>query len=85
MTSERVEIRLDGERKRRLNAIARQRGLPVAAVVRDMIDVLYEDARRDERFAAARRIIASAIEHVPEPAELSRELDERRGRYEDLR
>ena len=85
MTSERIEVRLDGERKRKLNAIARQRGVPVAAVVREMIDLLYEDSRREERFAAARRIIASAIEDVPDPAELNRQLDERRGRYEDLR
>ena len=85
MTTGRLEVRLDAERQRKLSEIAHQRGTTVAAVVREMIDVLYEEAGLEERFAAARRIIAAEIEDVPAPPELNRQLDERRGRYETLR
>jgi hypothetical protein len=85
MTTGRLEVRLDAERQRKLSELAHQRGTTVAAVVREMIDLLYEEAGREERLAAARRIIAAELEDVPAPAELNRELDDRRGRYAALR
>ena len=84
MASGRLEIRVDAERQQKLAAIARQRGLPLSAVVREMIDRAYEDVARAERLAAARRIADAALEDVTNPAELSRQLDEQRGRYPDL-
>jgi hypothetical protein len=84
MVSARLEVRLDPEYKQKLDEVVRMRGTPVSALVREMIDRLYDDAWREKRHAAALRLVGMEIEDVPDPDELSRQLDERRGRYPDL-
>ena len=79
MATERLEVRIDEERRRRLNEVASRRGAPVSEVVRSMIDRAYEDLVRERRLEAARAIAAMAVEDVPEPEELSRQLE---GTYE---
>lgn len=75
----RLQILLDDERHQRISAIARERGVSVATVVREAIDrgLVGPEARRR---AAARRLMDAPDMPVPEPAELRAELDELRAR-----
>lgn len=75
----RLQVLLDGERHQRINALARERGVSVATVVREAIDrgLANPDSRRR---AAAGRVLEAAQMAVPEPAELRAELHTLRGR-----
>lgn len=75
----RLQILLDEERHSRLVAVARERGVSVATVVREAIDrgLPSTDPRRR---AAARRILATEPESVPDPDDLVSELDGLRSR-----
>jgi hypothetical protein len=70
----RLQILLDEERHQRISAVARERGVSVAAVVREAIDrgLTNPDAQRR---AAGRRLLAAPDMPVPEPRELRAELD----------
>lgn len=70
---------LDDQRHRRLAAIAAERGVSVATVVREAIDrglPNTEGRRRD----AGRRVLDAADMPVPDPDELRAELEALRGR-----
>jgi hypothetical protein len=75
----RLQILLDDERHRRILAVARERGVSVATVVREAIDrgVSNPDARRR---SAGQRLLDAADMPVPDPAELSLELEQLRDR-----
>lgn len=76
MFNHRLQLLLDDERYQRVQALARQRGISVAAVVREALDRGLP-ATQLRRSAAARRILTA------EPMEvdgLLAELDELRGR-----
>jgi hypothetical protein len=73
--TERLEIRLDAEHRRKLAELAAARGEPMATVVRDAIDRMYEATDRERRRAIARELGAMEIEDVPGPEELARQLD----------
>ena len=76
MVTERLEVRLDPDQRRKLAELAETRRAPVAAVVRELIDAAYDAARRD-RLRRGLEVIANAnVEDVPDPDELSRQLDE---------
>jgi predicted DNA-binding protein len=75
MASDRYEIRLDSEHRRKLKELSAVRDAPAAEVVREMIDEAYEDVLHERRRAAARRLAAMQIGPVPEPEELSRQLE----------
>lgn len=74
----RLQILLDDERHRRISAVARERGVSVATVVREAIDrgVAAAPSRRQ---AAAHRLLDAADMPVPDVDELRHELDELRG------
>lgn len=77
MLSRRMQILLDEERYERVQALARQRGTSVAAIIREAIDRGLPAAQQ-RRAAAARRILAA------EPMEvggLLAELEDLRGRH----
>lgn len=76
MESERLDVRLDPERLRRLREMAATYGSPVSEVVRRLIDDAYEVALMERRRQAAREIGGLALEDVPDPATLSRQLEE---------
>ncbi|OLT20374.1 antitoxin [Pseudonocardia sp. CNS-139] len=80
MLDRRLQILLDEERYQRIAALARSRGVSVAAVVREAIDrgLPAEPARRS---AAARVLLAAEPMAAPEPEELRAELDDLRGRH----
>jgi len=54
METERLEVRLDRERRRKLSELAQGRGVPVSQAVRQMIDEAYKEALRERRIRAAR-------------------------------
>ena len=75
----RLQVLLDEERHRRLAAVARERGVSVATVVREAIDRgLPNTAGR--RQAAGQRVLDAADMPAPTLEELKAELDEIRGR-----
>jgi len=76
----RLQILIDEERHRRITALARERGVSVATVVREAIDrgLPASDARRR---AAGRRILEAPDMPVPDVEELKAELDALRGRH----
>jgi hypothetical protein len=76
MVSERLEVRLDSERRRRLHEIAATRGASISDIVRSMIDREYEAASRARRLRAATVIGRLQIEDVPDPDTLSSQLSE---------
>jgi hypothetical protein len=75
----RLQIRLDADRHARLVAVAEERGVSVATVVREAIDRGLP-APGSRRRAAASRLLAAEPMLAPEPAELSAELADLRAR-----
>jgi predicted DNA-binding protein len=80
LASERYEIRLDKEHRARLGELAATYGVPGSALVRDMIDRLYEDEQRKRRVEAVKRLSQLDAEDVPDMATLRRQL----GRSRDV-
>lgn len=80
MLDRRLQILIDDARYRRLEAVAKERRLSVAAVIRDAIDAaLPADLAKKGRAAAA--LLAAEPMPVPDTVEeLKAELDERRSR-----
>ncbi|MBI2321407.1 MAG: ribbon-helix-helix protein, CopG family [Chloroflexi bacterium] len=76
MPTERLEVRLDEAHRRKLAELARDRGVPMSVAVRKMIDEAYEHSLRERRRRAARSIGAMAVEDVPGPDVLARQLEE---------
>lgn len=75
----RLQVLIDRERHERLTAIADERGVSVATVVREAIDRGLPDLA-DRRRKAARLLLESPDMPVPDPDELLIELDGMRGR-----
>lgn len=74
MVTARLDVRLDREHRDKLNEIAASRHMPVSAVIRGMIDETYEAVHRVDRLRAVQEVAELAIEDVPDPQTLSRQL-----------
>jgi Ribbon-helix-helix protein, copG family len=74
MVAERLEVRLDQERKRKLEELAQDHQSSVSETVRKLIDRAHNEYLRERRIEAARQIGELEIEDVPDPDELSRQL-----------
>lgn len=72
---ERLEVRLDGEHRRRLDRVARSSGSTVSEVVRRMIDAAYEQELLEERRRAVERLAGLELEDVPDPDVLAEQLE----------
>jgi len=79
MYRHRLQILLDDARHERLAAVAQERGVSVATVVREAIDRGLPNAEQ-RRGVAARRLLDAADMPVPDVAELRAELDDLRAR-----
>lgn len=79
MLTRRLQILLDEERYQRLAALAGERGVSVATVVREAIDRGLPPSPGRRRQAGQRILDAPAMP-VPDVADLVEELDELRGR-----
>jgi len=77
MLSRRLQVLVDDEQFRRLEAAAAERRVSVAVVVREAIDAAVP-ALAAERSAAAARILAAEPMAVPDVADLLVELDDLR-------
>lgn len=75
MATERLDVRLDRDRHRKLRELAAQYDVPVSETVRRLIDRAYEDSLRERRKRAARELGRMQIEDVPNPETLSRQLE----------
>ena len=71
----RLDVRLDAKRRRRLEEIVQERGLPISDVVRRLIDDAYEDVMHKRRREAAARLVRLEVEDPPDTVTLSRELE----------
>ena len=71
----RLDVRLDGEHRRRLEELVDERGVPISEVVRCLIDDAYEDIMRERRRHAVERLVKLEVEDPPDAATLSRELE----------
>ena len=72
----RLDVQIDPEQRRRLEELVEERGLPISEVVCRLIDDAYEDIVRERREKAVERLASLNIECTPDPAELSRILEE---------
>ena len=72
----RLDVRLDTEHRRRLEELVAERGMPISEVVRRLIDDAYEDVMRKRRREAVERLVSLNAECPPDPAELSKILEE---------
>jgi hypothetical protein len=79
MFERRLQLLLDEDRYRRVSARARERGVSIARVIRDAIDLLVP-SEAGKRSRAGERILRAARMPVPDPDVLRVELDELRGR-----
>ena len=71
----RLDVRLDLEHRRRLEELAQENGVAISEVVRRLIDVAYEDVLRARRKQAIERLIGLNVEAPPAPDTLSLELE----------
>ena len=71
----RLDVRLDVEHRRRLEELAQEKGVAISDVVRCLIDGAYEDILRTRRKQAIERLIGLNVEDPPDPDTLSRELE----------
>ena len=75
MVTERLDVRLDLERRRKLRELAAEQGTPVSEMVRRLIDRAYEDTLVERRRRAAQQVGRMALEDVPDPEFLNRQLE----------
>jgi uncharacterized protein (DUF1778 family) len=75
MTVERLDVRLDQERRRKLRVLAEEQGTAVSEMVRRLIDRAYKVSLDARRKRAAQELGQMEIEGVPDPATLNRELE----------
>ena len=71
----RLDVRLDAERRRRLEAIVEERGEPISEVVRGLIDDAYEGVMQERRRQAVERLVSLEVEDPPDAVTIARELE----------
>jgi hypothetical protein len=79
LKTRRLQILIDEEQYRRLEAAAARRKVPVAVVVREALDARLA-LHPEERNAAAETILSAVRMKVGAPEQLRAELDALRGR-----
>ena len=75
----RLNVRLNSEYRRRLDVLAQEEGATISDVVRRMIDAAYEDILHTRRQQAVERLIGLNLEDPPAPDTISRELEAAHG------
>ena len=75
VATERIELRLDRRRRDKLAAFAAKRGQSVSEVVRALIDEAIEQDEVEYRLELVRRMASARVEPMPDPEELSRQLN----------
>jgi hypothetical protein len=75
MATERLDVRLDGERRRKLRELATEQSAAVSELVRRLIDQAYEESLKTRRKRAAEALGRLEVEDVPDPVTLARQLE----------
>ncbi len=75
MALERLDVRLDHDRRRKLQEMAAEQKTSVSETIRRLIDNAYDDALGGRRKLAAQALGRLAIEDVPGPAILGHQLE----------
>lgn len=73
-STERVQFRLDLERREKLRKVVEARGVSLSEWLRAEIDRSYEEELAEERKRAAREIGEMEIEDVPDMKTLKRQI-----------
>jgi hypothetical protein len=73
--TDRLEVRLGREHRRKLEEIARSRKLTVSETVRRIIEQTYEQELRARRREAAEGLSRLEVEDVPDPDTLTGQLE----------
>jgi len=82
MLDRRIHVLLDQRRYDKVARLARRRGVPAAAVIREAIDQLADEEEWTERRRALEAILAAPPMDVPDdPRDLRREIEDARGRF----
>jgi macrodomain Ter protein organizer (MatP/YcbG family) len=76
VATQRLEVRLGAEHYRRLKHLAAERDEPLSEAIRRLIDDAYSAVDYARRRDAVIRLVAMEIEDVPDPDELSRQLEQ---------
>ena len=71
----RLDIRLDAERRRRLEELVEERGESISEIVRCLIDDAYEGIMQKRRRQAVGRLTRLEVDDPPDADSLSRELE----------
>lgn len=76
MKYDRIEIRLDEEHQRKISELKAAYGTTASEILRRGIDAIYEEQQTKRRQEALERLLAIRLDDdVPDPEELSRQLD----------
>jgi len=73
--TERLEVRLSKEHRRKLEEIARSMDLTVSEAMRHLIERVYEEELRTGRRRAVEELSALEVEDVPAPDILTKQLE----------
>ena len=79
VTRKRVEIRLEAKEYEKIREMAKKKSKPIARVIREAIEALYEKLAKEEKKKAVRKLSAMNVD-LPEWCELEKEIE---GKYED--
>ena len=71
----RLDVRLDTERRKRLEEMARDLGIPISDVIRSLIDDAYAGILRERRRKAVDHLVSLGVETPPDPRTLCQELE----------
>ena len=72
----RLDVRLDPSRRQRLEEMAREKGVPISALIRSLIDDAYDGVLLERRKRAVEELVGLGVEETPDSGELGRELEE---------
>jgi hypothetical protein len=75
MTTDRLAVRIDSVQRRKLKEMAERHHVSISEVVRRLIDEAYDDDQLAWRIQLAEEIGQMCVEEVPDPDELSRQLN----------
>ena len=74
MDGTRLEVRLDRDHRKKLEALAAAQGRSISVVVRELIDAAYQHKLQGDRLQAARRIADLSLEPAPDPRTLADQI-----------
>lgn len=75
MTTERLDVRLGREQRRKLRELAAEQHSPISDVVRRLIDKAYEESLAVRRKRAVEELGRLTVEDLPDPSTVNEQLE----------